>query len=113
MRNYNSVVNRLNFRTLYSRRQHLNVLFLVNVFKDKVNCCSIIPIKQVRDFTTFNMSYVSRLSPLSRCVAVVNSNYRFVEGFNKHTIFLFEDNFSFSHFQSCLFDCFCNEVLIY
>jgi hypothetical protein len=31
-RNYNSILNRLNFRTLHFRLQHLDALFLVNVF---------------------------------------------------------------------------------
>jgi hypothetical protein len=41
LHNYNLVLNSLNFRTLYSRR-HLDALFLINVFKDRINCPSIL-----------------------------------------------------------------------
>jgi hypothetical protein len=41
LRNYNSILNYLNFRTLHSRR-HLDALFRINVFKGKRNCPSIL-----------------------------------------------------------------------
>jgi hypothetical protein len=42
----------------------------VNIFKDKISCCSVmdtvgihIPIKQVSNYSTFSVSNVSRLNP--------------------------------------------------
>jgi hypothetical protein len=40
-RNYKLMLTYLHVKTLYSRRQHLDALFLVNVFKNKNNCYSI------------------------------------------------------------------------
>jgi hypothetical protein len=61
-RNYELMSTYLHLKTLYSRRQHLDALFLVNVFKNKLNCCSImdtvglhIPAKQIRDFSTIRV----------------------------------------------------------
>jgi hypothetical protein len=71
--NYELMLNYLHLKTLYSRRQHIDALFLVNVSKNKMNCCSImdtvglhIPAKQIRDFSTFRVKNVSRLSPSTR-----------------------------------------------
>jgi hypothetical protein len=57
LRSYNSILNSLNFRTLHSRRRHLDALFLINVFKGKINCPSIldivairVPTRQIREF---------------------------------------------------------------
>jgi hypothetical protein len=41
LHNYDLILNFLKFRTLYSRRQHLNALFLIKVFKGKITCHSI------------------------------------------------------------------------
>jgi hypothetical protein len=41
LRNSGLILNYLHLKTLYSRRQHLDALFLVNVFKNKINCYSI------------------------------------------------------------------------
>jgi hypothetical protein len=38
LRNYELILNYLHLKTLCSRRQHLDALFLVNVFKNKINC---------------------------------------------------------------------------
>jgi hypothetical protein len=89
-RNYELMLNYLHLKTLYSRRQHLDALFLVIVFKNKINCCSImdtvglhIPAMQIRDFSTFRVKNVSRLSPLTRCVIAANSVCRSLDIFNK------------------------------
>jgi hypothetical protein len=42
LRNYELILNYLHLKTLYSRPQHLDPLFLVNVFMNKINCYSII-----------------------------------------------------------------------
>jgi hypothetical protein len=42
LRNYDSILSDLNFRKLYSRRRHLDGLFLINIFKGKINLHSII-----------------------------------------------------------------------
>jgi hypothetical protein len=35
------MLSRLNISTLHSRRKHLDSLFLINIFKNKVSCSSI------------------------------------------------------------------------
>jgi hypothetical protein len=57
LHNYDLILNCLNFRTLYSRQHHLNVLFLINVFNGKINCHSImntvdirVPARQIENF---------------------------------------------------------------
>jgi hypothetical protein len=82
------MLNYLHLKTLYSRWQHLNSLFLVNVFKNKMNCYSImdtvglhIPAKQIRDVSTFRVKNVSRLSPSTRCVIAANSICRSLDFF--------------------------------
>jgi hypothetical protein len=57
LRNYELMLNYLYLKTLYCRRQHLDAIFLVNIFKNKINCYSImdtvglhIPAKQIRGF---------------------------------------------------------------
>jgi hypothetical protein len=83
----------LQFKTLCSRRQNLDALFLISVFKNRTECCSImdtvclrVPTKQIRDFSTFKVSNVSRLSPSTRCVTAANSICRSLDTFSKHTI---------------------------
>jgi hypothetical protein len=64
---YESMLNYLQFKALYSRWQNLASLFLINVFKNKIDCSIMdtvglrVPTKQIRDFSTFNVSNVSRL----------------------------------------------------
>jgi hypothetical protein len=48
LRNYNSILTSLNFRALHSRRRHLDALFLINVFKGKINCPSILDSVSIR-----------------------------------------------------------------
>lgn len=74
-------LNYLNIKTLYSR-QYLDALFLVNVRKNKINC-SVgntvglhVPPRQLRHFSTFNVSNVSRLSCLARCVTAAKRTCR-------------------------------------
>jgi hypothetical protein len=62
LRNYDLILNSLNFRTLYFTR-HLYALFLLNVFKGEINCHSIlgtvgilVPTMQIRQFSTFSES---------------------------------------------------------
>jgi hypothetical protein len=92
---YESILNYLHLKTLYSRRQHLDALFLVNVFKYIINCFSMmdtvglyIPAKQVRDFPTFRVKNVSRLSPSTRCVIAAISVCRSLDIFDKNSISL-------------------------
>jgi hypothetical protein len=74
LRNYDLILSHLNFRMLYSRR-HLDALFLINVFKGKINCHSImdllvprVPGRKIREFYTFSVSCALRNSPPARCV---------------------------------------------
>jgi hypothetical protein len=88
------------FKTLYSRRQNLDALVLINLFKNRTECFSVmdtvglrLPHKQIRDFSTFKASNVSRLSPSTRCVTAANSICRSLGVFSKHAV-LSEDTFS-------------------
>jgi hypothetical protein len=90
------MLNYLNSKTVYSRGQNLEALFLINAFKNKINCCCImatlglrVPTKQIRDFCIFNINNALRLSASTRCHI-----FRSVDVFIKHTISL-EDAFSF------------------
>jgi hypothetical protein len=79
LRNYDLILSRLHFRTLYSRRRHLHDLFLINIFKGKINCHSNMDTvgirvltRQVREFSTFSVSSALRHSPSARCVIAAN-----------------------------------------
>jgi hypothetical protein len=91
----------LHFKTLYSRRQILDDLFVIKVFKNKIDCCTTmdtvglrVATKQIRDFSTFNVSNVSILSPSTRCVTAANNISKSLDVFSKHNISL-EDALSF------------------
>jgi hypothetical protein len=78
LRNYISILNYLNFRTLHSRRRHIDALFLINVFKGKINCPSIldtvgicVPTRQVREFSTFSVTSSLKHNPSARCVIAI------------------------------------------
>jgi hypothetical protein len=50
------------FENLYPKRQSLDALFLINVFKNKPDCCYIMDTntirvltRQMREFSTFNV----------------------------------------------------------
>jgi hypothetical protein len=65
--NYESMLNFLRFKTLCFGWQNLDALFLINVFKNKIDCCSImdtvslrVPTKPIRDLSNVNVSNVSR-----------------------------------------------------
>jgi hypothetical protein len=98
-RNYDLILNCLNFRTLYSRRRHLDALFLINIFKSKINCHSImdtvgirVSTRQIRDFSTFSVSSPLRHSPSVRCGSAANDICRLLDIFGKDTV-SFEDTF--------------------
>jgi hypothetical protein len=87
-RKYELILSTLNVRTLYSRRRHLDALFLVNVFKGKINCNSImdavglrVPARQVREFCTFSVNSARRHSPSARCVIAANDVCKSLELF--------------------------------
>lgn len=68
----------ITFETLYCRRQNLDAVFLIDVFKNKVECSLMntvgirIPTKQIREFSTLKVGNVSRRS--ARCVTAANNN---------------------------------------
>jgi hypothetical protein len=91
--NYESMLNYLHFKKLYSRRQNIDALFLINVFKNNTDSCSVMniaglhaPTKQTRDFSTFNVSNVSRISLSSRRVKDPNNICKSLDFFNKYNI---------------------------
>jgi hypothetical protein len=75
--NYESILNSLNFRRIYSR--YTDVMFLINVFKGKINSHSIVdtvdirvPTRQIREFSTFSVSRALRHSPTARFAVIQN-----------------------------------------
>jgi hypothetical protein len=59
---------------------HYLLLYLINVFKDKINCHSIIdtigirmPAKQIREFSAFSVSSALRCSPSDRYVTAAKN----------------------------------------
>jgi hypothetical protein len=90
LRNYNSILNCLNFRTLHSRRRRLHALFLINIFKAKINYPSIldsvgirVSTRQIREFSTFSVSSALKHSPSARCVIAANDVCRYLDVFHK------------------------------
>jgi heme/copper-type cytochrome/quinol oxidase subunit 2 len=68
----------------------IDAVSLINVFKNETDCCSItdavglrVPTKEVRDYSTFNVSNVPRLSPSTRCVTAANSKCRSLDIFKQ------------------------------
>jgi hypothetical protein len=66
---YEFMLNYLKFKTLYCRRQNLDALFLISVFKNRTECGSImdtvglrVPTKQIKDFSTFKVSMFQDLA---------------------------------------------------
>jgi hypothetical protein len=83
----------------HHRHHHLDALFLINVFENKTECCSItesaslrVPTKQIGDFSNFNVRNASRPSASTRRVTAANI-CKSLDVFNKRNISL-EDTFS-------------------
>jgi hypothetical protein len=92
--NYNLILNYLNFRTLYSIRRHLDALFLINVFKGKINCPSIldtvgvrVPTRKITEFSTFSVSSALKHNPSARCVIAANDVCRYFDILHKNIYF--------------------------
>jgi hypothetical protein len=88
------ILHHSHFKKLYSRRQNLDALFLVNVFKNKTGCCSVMDTAGLRALTEhtrntsiFSVSDVSRLSASTRRVTTANI-CKSLGVFNKHDISL-------------------------
>jgi hypothetical protein len=109
--NYDAMLTYLHFEKLLQRRQRLDALFSISVFKNKIDCCSFmntvglrVPTKHIRNFSTFTASGVSRLSPSLRCVKAANKICKFLvnSGFPLRTYFLwFNPKFTFVIFKIC------------
>jgi hypothetical protein len=70
--------------------------FLLRVFKNKTDCSSItdtaglrVSTKQIKGFSTLNVSNVSTLSPSASCVIAAHSVCKSLDVFNKHNVYLF------------------------
>jgi hypothetical protein len=88
--NYEGMLSRLNISTLHSRRKHLDALFLINVFKNKISCSSIfytvnlrIPVRRIRDFSTFVVNHNFKVSPSARCVSAANAMCKEIDIYSK------------------------------
>jgi hypothetical protein len=65
--NYESMLNYLYFKALYSRRRKLDASFLVNVFKNKTDGCSIMDaVRPCRVVISRTSLLVVRQSPASK-----------------------------------------------
>jgi hypothetical protein len=92
LHNYDLIFSCLNFRILYSRR-HLDALFLINIFKGKINFHSImdtvgirVATRQMTEFSTFSVSSVLSRSPSARCVIAANDIRKFLDLFLAKTL---------------------------
>jgi hypothetical protein len=112
------MLNYLHFKTIYSRRRKLDALFLIKLSENKSNCCSImdtvghrVPTKQITDFSTFNVSTVSRFSPSTRCVTTADRISKSLDVFNEDNISR-EDTY-FSLFNPSELRHYCASALFY
>jgi hypothetical protein len=94
--NYGLILNCLNFRTLYSGRRHLEILFIIKVVKGKIKCHSIMDTVGIRvptkQFSAFSVSSALRHNPSARCVIASNDIRRFLDIFSENDVSL-EDSF--------------------
>jgi hypothetical protein len=93
--NYEDILLRLNLLTLQLRRRHLDALFLINVFRGKICCSTIldsvslrIPSRSIRDHSTFTVNHNFKVSPSARCVSAANAVCRSIDIFSKDCILL-------------------------
>jgi hypothetical protein len=91
---YEANLARLNLSTLCSRLRHIDALFLINVFKNKISRSSIfdsvnirIPCRIITD-STFMVNRYFKVSPSARCVSVANAIFRDIDIFNEDFILL-------------------------
>jgi hypothetical protein len=84
---YINILDELNLQTLHVRRRHIDVLFLINVFRGAKSCPSVleavglcVPTQNIRNFSMFSCSYSH--CPTARCVSAANSVRKFVDIFS-------------------------------
>jgi hypothetical protein len=77
-RNYDLILNYWNFRTLNSRRHHLDALFLINDLMGKINChstvdtvCIHVPTRH-KEFSALSVSSALQHSSSARCAIAAN-----------------------------------------
>jgi hypothetical protein len=98
-KNYDGILARLNLPTLYSRLQHLDVLFLINVFKNKISCSSIFysvsvctPTRIIRNYCTFMANHNFKISPSANSsvstVSWLRTGRPGFDPWQRHSIFL-------------------------
>jgi hypothetical protein len=73
--------------------KHLDALFLINVFKNKICCSSVfetvslrIASRRSRDFSAFVVNHNFKVSPSARYVSAVNAICIETDNFNKDKI---------------------------
>jgi hypothetical protein len=89
------IFERLGLITLHSRQRHLDALFIINVFNNKIDCppsmdtVSLqVPSKLIRDFFIFSVSKTFSYSTSARCLTMANNIYQFMDVFSTKTISL-------------------------
>jgi hypothetical protein len=107
---YEDILVGLNFLTLHLRSRHLDALYLINGFKGKINCSSVldtvgllVPTRSIRDYFIFTVNRNFKVSPSARCISAVSAVCRSIDIFNKIVFcllmlvsFLSQNNFLFS-----------------
>jgi hypothetical protein len=88
--NFEIILAGLNLSTLYSSRPHLDVLFLINVFKRKITSSSIfnsvsvrIPTRIIRDDSAFMVNRNFKFIPSPRYISASNAIFKDIDIFNK------------------------------
>lgn len=83
------VLDSSNLSPLQARHQHIDALFLINVFTNEIYCSSILDIaslhvsnKTITDLLIFNALHRAKASPSARCVNKDNAVCRKIDIFS-------------------------------
>jgi hypothetical protein len=68
------MLNYLHFKTLYSGRQNLDAIFLINFFKNKIDCCCIM------DTADFRVYPLSKLGTFLALTSVMSQDLALQQG---------------------------------
>jgi hypothetical protein len=105
--NYEGMLSRLNISTLRSRRKHLDALFLINAFKNKISFSSIfdtvnlrIPSRRIRDFLPSWLTTISRTA-LQLDVFLLLTSYVRKLTFSVRTKLRFLTSLNFTYSYTC------------
>jgi hypothetical protein len=93
--NCEGILARFDLSTLNFRGQHLDALFLIDVFKSKISCSSTpdsfstwIPTRIIIDYSIFIVNHNFRVSLSARCVSAAIAIFKDIDSHNKDYIML-------------------------